>query len=82
MMGAYPVTARPIPSGLLLSSETPMRWVVVDEIVLIGSEPVPRDEIKFSYERHQTFVRILMPVSGYMNSTYFVNNGMWFNRIA
>ena len=82
MMGTYPVTQRPRPTYLLDSATSPQQWIAVGDVVLIGSEPVPRDEVDRGNERHQSFVKVLMPVTGYMNATYFVGDSMWFDRIA
>lgn len=76
----YPVTRRPTAHRYV--GVPVVRFVEVGETVLIGSDLIPREDCVWDTEKHQTFVQVLLPVVGYMNSTYFVSNSIWFERVA
>ena len=76
------ITARPTHHCNILQGNAPIVGVLSQgDTVLVISEPVQIPP-EFDSQRHQTAVQILTPVPGWINSTYFISDSLWLERIV
>jgi hypothetical protein len=66
-----------------MDGDDPVGYLTPNDAVLIGSECVDVDVFEQrSRGSRATFVKVLLPFTGYVNSTYFLKDSLWAERVS